>query len=210
MIRAYHLEKVYADGIRGLPRTSFSLERGKTLLLCGRHGSGKSTLLDILFLLKRPTRGQVFFEGASLVDVPDGGIPLHRRRVALFRPTLPLSSRRTVEENVACALAVAGLPGGEISRRTEETLLPLGLGRVRRFFPPQLPPFDRALVLLAREAAKRPCLFLADDPGVGLDPDDARRFASLFLSVSRGATRIVATNAWQIPGAAVLRLDGEP
>ncbi len=207
-LRVHYLEKTYRDAVPGLARTSFALDRGGKLLVRGRHGTGKSTLLDILFCSMRPTRGQVLLAGDSILKLSTHDVALHRRRTGFFRPSLPLSPRKTIEENIAYPLRVAGAPLAQAAAVTAGLLSRFSLDRVRGFYPEQTPPLERALVLLARSLAKSPQLLLVDDPGEGLDPNDARRFASLLVDAWADITCVVASNRWSVPGMGTLELCG--
>jgi len=81
--------------------------------LTGRSGAGKSTLLRLIALLERPSRGQVQVCGAQLAQLARRQIPYHRRRVGLIFQDHRLLADRTVFENVALPLIIAGRPAGE-------------------------------------------------------------------------------------------------
>lgn len=195
MIRFEHVTKRYPESGDAVRDLSFELADGEMAFLTGHSGAGKSTLLRLIGLLERPTRGQVMVNGRNLGSLPKRKIPAHRREVGMIFQDHRLLSDRTVFDNVALPLVVAGLGHREVGRRVRAALDQVGLLRKEKAFPITLSGGEQQRVGIARAVVARPPLMLADEPTGNLDPELSREIMGLFERFHQvGVTVLIASH----------------
>ncbi len=195
MIRFDHVAKRYPTGHEGLSGVDLHLEAGEMAFLTGHSGAGKSTLLKLIGLLERATRGQVWVNGRNLNKLKARDIPYHRREVGMIFQDYRLLHDRTVFDNVALPLVVAGMGHAEINRRVRAALDKVGLLRKERVFPITLSGGEQQRVGIARALVSKPPVLLADEPTGNLDPELSREIMELFLQFNQvGVTLLIATH----------------
>lgn len=195
MICFDHVTKRYPQSGDALNDLSFTLEVGEMVFLTGHSGAGKSTLLRLIGLIERPTRGQVMVNGRNLGSLPRRKIPQHRRQVGMIFQDHRLLIDRTVFDNVALPLIVAGLGHKEVGRRVRAALDQVGLLRKERACPVTLSGGEQQRVGIARAIVARPPLVLADEPTGNLDPELSREIMGLFERLHQvGVTLLIASH----------------
>ncbi|WP_296696808.1 cell division ATP-binding protein FtsE [Thiocapsa sp. UBA6158] len=195
MISFEHVFKRYPERGEALSDLSFEMQAGEMAFLTGHSGAGKSTLLRLIGLLERPSRGQVIVNGRNLAALPRRKIPYHRREVGMIFQDHRLLPDRSVFDNVALPLVVAGLGQREIGRRVRAALDQVGLLSRERATPVALSGGEQQRVGIARAVVGRPPLVLADEPTGNLDPDLSREIFGLFERFHQvGVTLLIATH----------------
>lgn len=182
---------------------SLSLARGERLAVVGESGAGKSTLLRALNLLVTPARGVVEFEGRALTGLAPAALAAERRHIGMVFQHFALLQRRTVRENVALPLELAGASGAAIARRVDELLDRVRLRDKADARPWQLSGGQRQRVGIARALAHHPRLLLCDEPTSALDAETAQHVVALLreLSVELGLTLVVVTHQMEVARA---------
>jgi len=199
MVRFDRVSKRYPGAGEALSEVSFELPQGAMTFLTGRSGAGKSTLLRLIALLERATRGQVLVDGENLNRLPRRRIPYFRRRVGLIFQDHKLLYDRTVFDNVALPLVIAGRPRQEVARRVRAALDQVGLLERERAYPITLSGGQQQRVGIARAVIGKPPLVLADEPTGNLDPALSREIMELFMRFNQvGTTVLVATHDLQL------------
>jgi cell division transport system ATP-binding protein len=195
MIQFTNVSKRYPSGHDALSNVSFQMEDGAMAFLTGHSGAGKSTLLKLIALIERATRGQLFLDGENVSRISTRRIPYIRRKIGFIFQEHHLLFDRTVFDNVALPLVIAGYPHKEIGRRVRAALDKLGLLNKERAYPITLSGGEQQRVGIARAVVNRPMLLLADEPTGNLDPDLSREIMSLFgLFNDVGVTVLVASH----------------
>ncbi|HSG88368.1 MAG TPA: cell division ATP-binding protein FtsE [Pseudomonadales bacterium] len=195
MIELVGVTKRYASGNQALEDVSFSLPRGSLTFLTGHSGAGKSTLLRLLLRLELATRGQVSVGGVNLARLAPRQVPPYRQRVGAVFQDPHLLSDRTVFDNVALPLVIAGYRQEDTERRARAALTRVGLLPKERMRPVQLSTGERQRVGIARAVVARPTLLIADEPTGNLDPHLSQEIMSLFrLFQQVGVTVLIATH----------------
>lgn len=195
MIRFQNVYKRYPDGGDALRGISFELERGEQVYLTGHSGAGKSTLLKLVTLVERATRGNVFFADQNLSDIRGRQIAAHRRRIGVVYQDHKLLTEKTVFDNVALPMIVAGMPYREIGRRVRAALDTVGLLEKENSVPLALSGGEQQRVGIARAIINRPELLLADEPTGNLDPELADEIMALFARLNQlNVTVLIATH----------------
>jgi cell division transport system ATP-binding protein len=211
-IRLYHVSKSYLAGSFALRDVSLEIDKGEFVFLTGPSGAGKTTLLRMIFAAERPSEGQILVLGRNIARLGESSIPELRRRVGVVFQDFKLLPRRTVEENVALALEVEGVPRRESRARVFALLKQLGLQHRRYHHPLSLSGGEQQRVAIARALVNEPAILLADEPTGNLDPELTVEIMDLIASAStRGTTVLVATHALGLVsryGKRIVRLDG--
>jgi NitT/TauT family transport system ATP-binding protein len=138
-----------------------SVDRGRFVSVIGPSGCGKSTLLDLICGLQRPTDGSVYVGGA-LVKAP-------RTDTAMVFQEDSTLHWKTVRDNVAFGLEVAGVGKRERRARAEEMIGLVGLGGFEDHRPRQLSGGMKQRVAIARALVSDPEILLMDEPFGALD-----------------------------------------
>ena len=195
MIRFDNVAKRYPTGREGLAGVSLQVEPGELVFVTGHSGAGKSTLLKLIGLLERATRGQVWVNERNLNRLKARDVPYHRREVGMIFQDHRLLADRTVFDNVALPLVVAGMGHQEIQRRVRAALDKVGLLGKERSQPISLSGGEQQRVGIARALVSKPPVLLADEPTGNLDPELSREIMELFLQFNQvGVTMLITTH----------------
>jgi cell division transport system ATP-binding protein len=195
MISFDRVGKRYPNGFDALSDLSFALGAGEMAFVTGHSGAGKSTLLRLVALLERPTRGQVAVNGRNLGTVRRRGIARVRRGVGMVFQDHRLLLDRSVFDNVALPLVIAGTPREEIARRVRAALDKVGLLEREKSAPSMLSAGEQQRVGIARAIVAKPPVLIADEPTGNLDPQLAAEIMALFGEFEQvGTTVLVASH----------------
>ena len=195
MIRFENVHKRYPSGREALSGVSFQMQRGELAFLTGPSGAGKSTLLRLIALIERPTRGTVLVNNQNTSRVSRRRIPGFRQRLGVVFQDHKLLYDRTVFDNVALPLVIAGLGRRETERRVRASLDQVGLLGREMHAPITLSTGEQQRVGIARAVAGRPDLVIADEPTGNLDPELSLEIMRLFARFNEvGVTLLIATH----------------
>jgi cell division transport system ATP-binding protein len=194
LLRLDNVSKSYAGGRQALEGVGFSVEAGEMVFLTGHSGAGKSTLLKLIHLSERPTRGTVLVADRNLAKLRGRQVALHRRTVGVVHQDHRLLLERSVFDNVALPLRIAGLPSADISRRVRSVLDKVGLGAREKARPLQLSTGEQQRVGIARALVAQPAILLADEPTGNLDPTLATEIMQLFDALQAQGTAVLVAS----------------
>jgi len=195
MITFIQASKRYPGGHDALLNVSFELQQGEMAFLTGHSGAGKSTLLKLIALIERTSRGQVLINGENTAKVKRRRIPYFRRNIGIIFQDHQLLFDRTVYDNVALPLVIAGYPSSEIGRRVRAALDKVGLLNKEKSYPITLSGGEQQRVGIARAVVNKPALLLADEPTGNLDPDLSWEIMQTFEQFRQvGVTVLVASH----------------
>ena len=195
MISFDRVGKRYAEGHDALREVSVEINRDELVCITGHSGAGKTTLLRMIMLMERPTRGQVTVDGQNLAAVSARGIPRHRRNIGVVFQNHRLLLDRTVFDNVALPLVIAGYDHREVGRRVRAALDKVGLLDRERALPVTLSGGEQQRVGIARAVVGKPKILLADEPTGNLDPALSAEIMQLFEEFNQvGVTVLIASH----------------
>lgn len=195
MISFDRVGKRYAEGHDALREVSVEINRDELVFITGHSGAGKTTLLRMIMLMERPTRGQVTVDGQNLAAVSARGIPRHRRNIGVVFQNHRLLLDRTVFDNVALPLVIAGYDHREVGRRVRAALDKVGLLDRERALPVTLSGGEQQRVGIARAVVGKPKILLADEPTGNLDPALSAEIMQLFEEFNQvGVTVLIASH----------------
>lgn len=195
MINFDNVSMRYAGGREALSQVSFELARSEFAFLTGRSGAGKSSLLKLVIVMERASQGQVFVDGQNLNRLPQKAIPGVRRNIGVVFQNHQLLFDRTVYDNVALPLVIAGYQPREAGRRVRAALAKVGLQGKERQYPLALSGGEQQRVGIARAVVNKPPILLADEPTGNLDPELSREIMDLFYQFKQvGVTILIASH----------------
>ena len=195
MIRFDNVSKRYPGGFEALSNVSLELDYGAMAFLTGHSGAGKSTLLKLIALIERITRGQLYVDGQNVSRISKRRIPYIRRKIGFIFQDHHLLFDRTVFDNVALPLVIAGYRHQEIGRRVRAALDKVGLLSKERLYPITLSGGEHQRVGIARAVVNKPMLLLADEPTGNLDPELSLEIMGLFELFNRvGVSVLIASH----------------
>lgn len=176
--------------------TSLSIEQGEIFGLMGYSGAGKSTLLRLINLLERPDSGKVSVNGQELTALNAAQLRQARQHIGMVFQQFNLLANRTVADNVAFPLEIAGWPAAERAARVAECLALVGLADRAGDYPAQLSGGQKQRVGIARALAPRPHVLLADEPTSALDPATTRGILDCLADINQrlGVTVVIVTH----------------
>ncbi|MEK7513430.1 MAG: cell division ATP-binding protein FtsE [Patescibacteria group bacterium] len=199
MIVFKSVTKNFPDGSAALEKVSFQINDGEFVFFIGPSGAGKTTIMKLLRRELVASEGTIMIKNTNLAEMAAREIPLLRRQVAMCFQDFKLLYDKTVEENVALSLEVAGENDAGAEKKVKETLEKVGLGKKSNFFPIQLSGGELQRVGIARAIVANPSILVADEPTGNLDPDAAWEILKLFKEINlSGTTVLVATHNAEI------------
>lgn len=195
MIQLEEVTKRFPGGQEALCGLSLSVEKGEMVFVTGHSGAGKSTLLRLIALIDRPTDGQVIVDGQNTRRVKRRKIPAYRRQIGMVFQDHKLLYDRTVFDNVALPLVIAGMNYKEAGRRVRPALEQVDLLNKEKQNPATLSAGEQQRVGIARAVVSRPKLLIADEPTGNLDPDLSLEVMRMFRRFNEvGVTLLIASH----------------
>ncbi|EEQ96446.1 methionine ABC transporter ATP-binding protein [Brucella sp. ZJ1_1] len=179
---------------------SLSVSRGEILGIIGRSGAGKSTLIRCVNGLEKPDTGSILIEGREITGLGEDALRPVRRRIGMVFQHFNLLSAKTVAENIALPLKIAGKPKAERARRVAELLELVGLSDKATHYPAQLSGGQKQRVGIARALAAEPAVLLSDEATSALDPETTQSILALLKDINTklGLTILLITHEMEV------------
>ncbi|EHK90851.1 cell division ATP-binding protein FtsE [Aggregatibacter actinomycetemcomitans] len=195
MIRFANVSKAYLGGKPALQGLSFHLPVGSMTYLVGHSGAGKSTLLKLIMGMERANGGQIWFNGHDITRLSRHEIPFLRRQIGMVHQDYRLLPDRSVLDNVALPLIIAGQYPKDAHSRALAALDRVGLRDRANHLPAHLSGGEQQRIDIARAVVHKPQLLLADEPTGNLDGALSLEIFNLFEEFNRlGMTVLIATH----------------
>jgi D-methionine transport system ATP-binding protein len=201
VIQFEQVRKIYPKaGGAALDGVSLRVAQGEVFGVIGQSGAGKSTLIRLINGLEKPTEGRVIVDAADVGALPPAGLRGLRRRIGMIFQHFNLLSSKTVAQNVAFPLKLAGTPQAEIDRRVAELLARVGLSDHAAKYPAQLSGGQKQRVGIARALATAPSVLLCDEATSALDPETTDQILALLADLNRelGLTIVLITHEMEV------------
>jgi phospholipid/cholesterol/gamma-HCH transport system ATP-binding protein len=178
---------------------NLAIQKGEVLTICGGSGVGKSVMLKMLIGLLRADAGTIVFDGKKVTEMKERELSDVRRRIAMLFQSAALFDSLNVRENVAYGLEEHfqhKMSANDINERVAWALGLVGLPGIEEMRPSDLSGGMRKRVGLARAIAVKPEVLLYDEPTTGLDPINTARVNHLIMGCQRAleVTSIVVTH----------------
>ncbi|HEH9444781.1 methionine ABC transporter ATP-binding protein [Pseudomonas aeruginosa] len=189
MIEFHDVHKTYRVAGREIPAlqpTRLNIQAGQIFGLIGHSGAGKSTLLRLINRLEEPSGGRILVEDEDVTALDAEGLRRFRQRVGMIFQHFNLLSSKTVADNIAMPLRLAGgFSRAEVDARVSELLARVGLSDHARKYPAQLSGGQKQRVGIARALACRPSILLCDEATSALDPQTTASVLQLLAEINR-------------------------
>ncbi|MDZ5458759.1 methionine ABC transporter ATP-binding protein [Azohydromonas lata] len=198
-VRFEQVGKTYpssAGPVRALSGISLDIPAGSIFGIIGRSGAGKSSLLRTINRLEQPSEGRVLVDGQDLATLDEQGLVLLRRRVGMIFQHFNLLSSKTVFDNVALPLRVAGVRPDHVRARVAALLDLVGLRGKADTYPGRLSGGQKQRVGIARALVHAPEILLCDEATSALDPQTTQSILALLRDINRrlGLTVVLITH----------------
>ncbi len=201
MIRLINVSKSYSNRDNmSLHDINLSIDSGEFVSFIGHSGAGKSSILQMMTgAIKPEIGGEVWIEDIRVDKIKPEYLPFLRRRIGVVFQDYKLLSNRTVFENVAIAMEVAGATKKDINRDVPKLLELVGISNKSNRYPKELSGGEKQRVSIARALSHNPILLIADEPTGNLDKVNAYEIITLLLKINNsGTTVLLATHDQEI------------
>ena len=203
MIDIQDLSLTYAGPqgpVHALKNINLHIQAGEVFGIIGRSGAGKSSHVRCMNLLNRPVSGKKIVNGRDLLQLSDAQLRQARQEIGMVFQHFNLLSSRTVFDNAALPLELAGVSKAEIAQRITPLLELVGLAHLANRYPAQISGGQKQRVGIARALASNPRVLLSDEATSALDPETTRSILDLLRQVNRelGVTVVLITHQMQV------------
>ena len=190
LVEFHGVSRIYKSGdheLRALDNISFTLDKGKFVVILGQSGAGKSTLLNMLGGLDSPTSGKIIVDGRDISEISGDELAKYRaEKVGFVFQFYNLIPTLTVHENVALVKDIA--PNSLSATKMIEVV---GLADHLKNFPSELSGGEQQRVSIARALAKNPEILLCDEPTGALDSETGVLVLKLLLKMARDYNKTI-------------------
>ncbi|PJC85459.1 D-methionine ABC transporter, ATP-binding protein [Vibrio sp. HA2012] len=188
MIEITQVNKVFYQGseeIHALKDINLHIAQGTIFGVIGSSGAGKSTLIRCVNMLETPTTGSVIVNGVDLTKLSQSELCKTRRNIGMIFQHFNLLSSRTVFENIALPLELAGAEKAHVEKKVSDLLVLVGLEDKRETYPSNLSGGQKQRVAIARALASDPKVLLCDEATSALDPATTQSILELLKKINR-------------------------
>ena len=163
-IQIQNIVKTFPNGAQVLKGINLDIADGQFVILVGGSGCGKSTLLNIIAGLETASGGDILIDGAAVNNLPPKD-----RDIAMVFQSYALYPSMSVRENIAFGLSLRKMPQLEQNKIIDDVATMLQITHLLDRKPAQLSGGQRQRVAMGRALARKPKLFLFDEPLSNLD-----------------------------------------
>src|SRR5690606_6325449 len=205
LIRIEGVSKIFpasrnSAAVAALDGIDLTAPRGSITAIIGRSGAGKSTLIRLVNGLEKPTNGRVIVDGTDVAQLSEAKLRTIRRSIGMIFQHFNLLSSRTVFDNVALPLEIAGVSRRDIEAKVTPLLDLVGLADKRSRYPAELSGGQKQRVGIARALSTEPKLLLSDEATSALDPETTQSVLDLLARINRelGLTILLITHEMEV------------
>ena len=191
MIRFKNVSRIYPPNVVGVQSVNLHIRPGEFVSIVGQSGTGKTTLVKLLIAEERPSRGQIVVGGWDISNIKPAEVPILRRQIGVVFQDFKLLPKKTVHENIAFALEVAGAKSKKIKQIIPQALKIVGLTDKAGRYPRQLSGGEQQRVVIARALVHRPKIIVADEPTGNLDSLNTWEIIDLLKRINGFGTTVV-------------------
>lgn len=203
MITLKNVEKIFrtkSGEVRAVDHVDLQINQGEIYGIIGYSGAGKSTLIRLLNRLEQATSGSVEVAGQDLTKISGANLRKARQEIGMIFQHFNLLWSRTVRENIAFPLEIAGVEKAERMKRVDELIKLVGLEGREDAYPSQLSGGQKQRVGIARALANRPKVLLCDEATSALDPQTTDQILDLLVDINKklGLTIVLITHEMHV------------
>ena len=203
MIRVENVSKTYTGKqgtVEAVKNVSLEISRGEIFGVIGFSGAGKSTLIRLLNGLETVTSGHIYINEKDITTLKRKELLKERQKIAMIFQHFNLLWSRTVEENIAFSLEIAGVPKAERKAKVAQLIDLVGLTGREKSYPSQLSGGQKQRVGIARALANDPEVLLCDEATSALDPKTTKDILKLLVEINQelGLTIVLITHEMHV------------
>lgn len=203
MIRVENVSKTYTGKqgtVEAVKDVSLEISRGEIFGVIGFSGAGKSTLIRLLNGLETVTSGHIYINEKDITTLKRKELLKERQKIAMIFQHFNLLWSRTVEENIAFSLEIAGVPKAERKAKVAELIDLVGLTGREKSYPSQLSGGQKQRVGIARALSNDPEVLLCDEATSALDPKTTKDILKLLVEINQelGLTIVLITHEMHV------------
>jgi len=191
LIQFRNVSKIYPKGVIALKDASLAIDEGEFVSIVGQSGTGKTTLVKLLIAEEEATEGRILVSGWDITGIRQSEVPILRKQIGVVFQDFKLLLRKTVFENVAFALEVAGVSSEQVKSIVPQLLKIVGLEHKAERFPRELSGGEQQRVVIARALAHRPKILVADEPTGNLDSINTSEIIELLKHINEFGTTVL-------------------
>jgi D-methionine transport system ATP-binding protein len=203
MISIKNVQKIFPSKqgqLRAVDDVNLEIQEGEIFGVIGYSGAGKSTLIRMLNGLELPTDGTVTVAGRVISKIKGSELRKARQEISMIFQHFNLLWSRTVSENIAFPLEIAGIKGPQRQQRVSELIKLVGLEGRENAYPSQLSGGQKQRVGIARALANNPKVLLCDEATSALDPQTTDSILELLVDINKrlGLTIVLITHEMHV------------
>ncbi|WP_409293443.1 methionine ABC transporter ATP-binding protein [Peribacillus sp. SCS-37] len=206
MISLSNVSKIYKASLKGssqikaVDEVDLDVSQGEIFGIIGYSGAGKSTLIRMLNGLEIPTSGNVTVAGREISKIRGSELRKARQEISMIFQHFNLLWSRTVSENIAFPLEIAGVQKEKREERVKELIKLVGLEGREDAYPSQLSGGQKQRVGIARALANNPKVLLCDEATSALDPQTTDSILELLQDINKrlGLTIVLITHEMHV------------
>jgi len=188
MIKIQNVTKLFSvksgGKLKAVDNVSVNIDAGEIFGIIGYSGAGKSTLIRMLNGLETPTEGQVVVGEQEISAIKGAKLREARHDIGMIFQHFNLLWSRTVRENIAFPLEIAGVPKQKRLKKVDELIKLVGLEGRGDAYPSQLSGGQKQRVGIARALANDPKVLLCDEATSALDPQTTDSILDLLVDIN--------------------------
>lgn len=163
-VKTIGLTKTYKE-LTAVDRLDLTIPQGELFSLLGVNGAGKTTTIKMLCCLTRPTAGDAFLNGSSILTDPAGV----KARIGVSPQETAVAPNLTVQENLELMCGVHGFTREKQMQKVRQIAEELGLGDILKRKAGKLSGGWQRRLSIAMALIGEPEILFLDEPTLGLD-----------------------------------------
>ena len=193
LTKTFHTRDGDLEVLKGI---DLSIQRGEIFGIIGFSGAGKSTLARCINRLETPDSGAIHIGGQDILALSDRQLRQRRRKLGLIFQTFNLWEAKTVYDNIAYPLKIAGEKKTLIREKVLATAELVGLTDKLNAYPGGLSGGQKQRVGIARAIVTEPDVLLSDEATSALDPQTTIQILDLLRQINQktGITILMITH----------------
>ena len=184
MISIKNVTKTF-NQIKAVDDVTLSIAEGTIYGIIGYSGAGKSTLIRMINQLEVQDQGSIEIDGVKIEAQSKKELLLQRRKIGMIFQHFNLMWSRTVAQNIALPLELAGVDKTQIQKRVKELLEIVDLQGKENSYPSNLSGGQKQRVAIARALANNPSILLCDEATSALDPKTTQSILDLLKEINQ-------------------------
>lgn len=203
LINVNSVKKIYSSRsgkVTAVDHVDLNIHSGEIFGIIGYSGAGKSTLIRMLNGLEIPTEGSVSVAGHEVSKIKGSELRKARQEISMIFQHFNLLWSRTVKENIAFPLEIAGVKKTARDKKVLELIKLVGLEGREDAYPSQLSGGQKQRVGIARALASDPKVLLCDEATSALDPQTTDAILDLLVDINKrlGLTIVLITHEMHV------------